>query len=99
MTELPKIKKFVEVPVQTWGDLVAYATRHREPEIRVGDTVTRNDIREGSQFPSGVVGVVIERGGGLVFVMWPYGDEIKTACVYAHLLRVYPMPPDTPLFD
>jgi hypothetical protein len=65
----------------------------------VGDTVTRNDIREGSQFPTGAVGVVLSRSGVLVSVVWPYGDEIKTAFVYAHLLRVYPMPPDTPLFD
>lgn len=99
MTELPKIKKVVEVPVQTWGDLVAYATRHREPEIQVGDTVTMNGVVEEHLFPRGAVGVVSAIYGDLVYIIWPHRGEIMQTSIYTHLLRVYPMPPDTPLFD
>jgi hypothetical protein len=101
MTELPKIKKLVEVPVQTWGDLVAYATRDREPEIRVGDVVTKyTDYLSGS-FPRGVCGVVksFQCIGDVVVVMWPRNGKIVEDNEFVSSLTVSPMHPDTPLFD
>jgi hypothetical protein len=108
MTELPKIKKVVEVPVKTWGDLVEYATQFHDPmleeykpKIRVGDTVIRKDtlLQEG-HFPRGSVGVVVRGSNcGVVKVMWPSGMEILSAYVATHFLEFCPMPPDKPLFD
>jgi hypothetical protein len=101
MTDLPKIKRLVEVPVQTWGDLVTYATQDQHPKIRVGDIVTKHTDYLSGDFPRGVCGVVkcFECVGDVAVVVWPRNGKVVESSVLTSSITVFPMHPDTPLFD